>query len=118
VERGDVYREGDRWGRKAIDVIQVPESVRSVIGQRLSRLDEEAQEILREASVLGQTFPFDDLLAMGDRPEEEVERALDAAVMTGLLREADGDRYAFDHALTQGALYGELSACRRTTSER
>ncbi|HLJ67030.1 MAG TPA: AAA family ATPase [Chloroflexota bacterium] len=56
VERGDVYRENGAWQRKAVEEIEVPESVRSVIGQRLSRLSQTSQETLREASVLGQTF--------------------------------------------------------------
>src|SRR5579864_6216513 len=63
VERGDIYREGGRWERKAVEEIDVPESVRSVIGQRLERLSEETQEILAEASVLGQTFAFEELVS-------------------------------------------------------
>jgi class 3 adenylate cyclase/tetratricopeptide (TPR) repeat protein len=117
VERGDVYREGKRWERKAVDAIEVPESVRSVIGQRLGRLSEQTQEILAEASVLGQTFTFDELLGIGERssqrPEADVERALDEAQSVGIVREIARDAYGFDHALTQQALYGELSSRRR-----
>lgn len=117
VERGDVYREAGRWERKAVDAIQVPESVRSVIGQRLERLSEETQEVLAEASVLGQTFAFEDLVGIGarssQRTETDVERALGEAEGVGLVREVSPDVYGFDHALTQQALYGELSTRRR-----
>jgi tetratricopeptide (TPR) repeat protein len=113
VERGDVFRKDGRWDRKTIEELSVPESVRSVVGQRLSRLASETQEILQEASVLGQTFGFDDLQAMSRRPEAALERGLDEALTAGLVREAGGDRYAFDHALTQGALHAELSSRRR-----
>jgi class 3 adenylate cyclase/tetratricopeptide (TPR) repeat protein len=113
VERGDVYREAGRWERKEIDEIEVPESIRSVVGQRLGRLSEETQAVLREAAVLGQVFRFDDLLAMGERDDDALEAALDEAMRSGLVREMGGDQYAFDHALTQQSLYGELSLRRK-----
>jgi class 3 adenylate cyclase/tetratricopeptide (TPR) repeat protein len=112
VERGDIYREDGRWQRRDVAEMEVPESIRSVIGQRLSRLSEPAQEALREASVLGQEFRFDDLLGMGERPEKELETALEEAAQGGLIRETGKDGYAFDHALTQQALYAELPARR------
>jgi class 3 adenylate cyclase/tetratricopeptide (TPR) repeat protein len=113
VEGGDVVRKDGRWDRKAIAEIAVPESVRSVVGQRLSRLAEGTQELLREASVLGQTFSFRDLEVVSGRDEEELERALDEAIGAGMVRETGRDAYAFDHALTQGTLYAELSSRRR-----
>jgi class 3 adenylate cyclase/tetratricopeptide (TPR) repeat protein len=113
VERGDIYREGDRWERRTIEEIEVPESVRSVIGRRLSRLAEETQALLREASVLGQTFNFDELKLVTMRGEEEMEAALKEASDAGIARPLEKDNYAFDHALTQQALYSELSPRRR-----
>jgi predicted ATPase len=54
VENGSIYRQDGHWERRAVREIEVPESVRSVIGQRVSRLPAQAQEILHEASMLGQ----------------------------------------------------------------
>ena len=113
VERGDIFREDDRWERREVGEIEVPESVRAVIGQRLSRLQESTQDLLREASVLGPSFRFDDLQALRDRPEEAVELALEEALEAGILRETGRDVYTFNHALTQQALYAELSGRRR-----
>lgn len=113
VERGDVYRENGHWSRRALEEIEVPESVRAVVGQRLSHLSEEAQTLLQEASVLGHTFVFDDLQHVDGRSEVEIERALDDAVTAGLVREAGSDIYAFNHNLTQQSLYGELSSRRK-----
>jgi class 3 adenylate cyclase/tetratricopeptide (TPR) repeat protein len=136
VERGDLYRENGRWEIRKVQDMEVPKSIRSVIGQRLSRLEEQAQEILREASVLGQEFIFDDLLALNStvpparpravrRPlnleglsssawtEDDIEGALEQAMLAGLVREVSGDTFAFNHALTQQALYAELSTRRR-----
>lgn len=128
MESGDVYRHDGVWEQRALSEMAVPKSVRSVIGQRLARLSDTAQEILREASVLGQTFSFDDLLGLGNmdqqsRPaprrdrrgwtEDEVDAALLEARAAGLVRETESDGYAFNHALTQQALYAELSTRRK-----
>jgi class 3 adenylate cyclase/tetratricopeptide (TPR) repeat protein len=113
VERGDIYRLGHTWALRDIDDIEVPESVRSVIGRRMGRLHEPTQETLLAASVLGQTFAFDDLQAIEERSEEDVETALEEAVASGLIRETGRDNYAFNHALTQQALYSRLSSRRR-----
>jgi len=113
IERGDVYRENHHWRRRAIEEIEVPESIRDAIGERAERLGDEAQEVLREASVLGQTFDFEDLQRMVERPEEQVEEALEKAMLAGLIREQGKEGYAFNHALTQQALYSDLTARRR-----
>jgi tetratricopeptide (TPR) repeat protein len=113
VERGDVYRQGGTWALRDIDDIEVPESVRSVIGRRVARLSESTQEMLLAASVLGQTFTFEDLQALEERSEEEVEAAMEEATSSGLLRETGRDSYAFNHALTQQTLYFRLSGRRR-----
>lgn len=129
VERGDLYREDGHWAGRAIQEMAVPKSIRSVIGQRVSRLEEQAQEILRAASVLGHEFEFDDLLALGAESmssrrdaadaervgwsEDEVEGALEQSIIAGLVRDSRRDKYAFNHALTQQALYAELSTRRR-----
>lgn len=113
VERGDVYRQNGHWEQREIDEIDVPESVRSVIGERLSRLQERTHELLSEASVLGQTFRFDELQALGGHAEDDVEEALDEATRSGIIRETMRDHYGFNHALTQGALYAELSSRRK-----
>ena len=113
VERGAVFQADGTWDRKGLTEIEVPESVRSVIGQRLSRLSDTTQEILREASVLGQTFLFDDLLQLHGREEEDIESALEEAQVAGLVRETGRAGYGFDHALTQQSLYGELPSRRK-----
>jgi predicted ATPase len=113
VERGDIYQENGRWERRDVEEIEVPESVRSAVAERASRLSERAQEVVHEASVLGQIFRFDDLQAMSDRAEEEIEEALDEATAAGLVRETGRDEYSFNHVLTQQTLYVELSGRRK-----
>jgi predicted ATPase/transcriptional regulator with XRE-family HTH domain len=112
IERGDVYRRDGRWESREIAGIGVPESVRAAIADRASRLSERAQEALREASVLGQAFDFEDLQVMAGVSEDELEAAIEEALAAGLLYES-GDGYVFNHALTQQALYTELPNRRR-----
>jgi class 3 adenylate cyclase/tetratricopeptide (TPR) repeat protein len=118
VERGDVYREHGQWERRAVAEIEVPETVRLAIDERLSRLTESAQEMLRHASVLGQTFAFEALQGMGSHTEEEAEVALDEATAAGLIREIGRDTYSFNHALIQQALYSELPGRRKRRLHR
>ena len=113
VERGDVHVADGRWIQRPLHKFEVPESVRSVVGQRMERLQSLTQEVLREASVLGQTFQFDALVTVSGHPEAEVENALEEARAAGLVEETQRDQYAFDHALTQQTLYAELPARRR-----
>ena len=131
IEGGDLYQENGRWIQRRVEEMEVPKSIRSLIGHRLARLEERSQDILREASVLGQEFHFDDLLALGAFipplvsarqhtaeqssiwSEDVIEGTLEQAILAGLVRETGEDRFAFNHALTRQALYAELSTRRR-----
>lgn len=108
---------GWRPGTK-IQHLDVPESIRSVTAQRLRRLDQETQEVLRTASVLGQTFTFGDLLAIAmpdsNLPSQDLlDAMLKQASSVGLITSSDGEVYAFDHTLTRETLYRDISARRR-----
>ncbi len=117
VERGAVSWRNGRWEWHEVDEIEVPENVRAVLDERLARLQEKTRQILGAASVLGQTFRFDELQALGGEDEDAVEEALDEAVQRGILRET-GDLYRFHHALTHAALYGDLPGRRKRRLHR
>ncbi|HEX6817621.1 MAG TPA: AAA family ATPase [Ktedonobacterales bacterium] len=118
VERGDVYESEGRWEARAGVSVEAPESARAVVRQRLEHLSPMAQEVVQEASVLGQIFSFEDVQALRDRAEVEVEAALEAAQAAGLIRETGADRYTFQHGLIQQALYAELPGRRRQRYHR
>lgn len=113
VDRGDVFFQDGSWDRRAVEEIEIPRSIRSAIGERVSRLSHHAQEVLHDAAVLGQVFIFDDLQRMGKRSEEKLEEALEEALAAMLVRVTDKDEYAFNHALTKQTLYSELSPRKR-----
>ncbi len=97
--------------------LDVPESIRSLIGQRLSRLDDACQDVLRQAATLGYSFEFEDLLAMDGQDEEGLESLIQEAVAAGILVDLSGsknvDGYSFNHALTQQTIYAEIPPRRR-----
>jgi tetratricopeptide (TPR) repeat protein/DNA-binding XRE family transcriptional regulator len=118
VERGDIAQSDDGWAAPAGPEIVVPESVRSVIDERVGRLPEGVQTLLGQASVLGHTFTTGELVALSGQGVEEVEGVLETAAEAALLRERAGEDYAFSHVLVQQALYADLSGARRRRLHR
>jgi tetratricopeptide (TPR) repeat protein/transcriptional regulator with XRE-family HTH domain len=100
-------------GRLVIDDFDVPETVRALILQRLSTLSPAARDVVLRASILGQAFTFDDLVAAGEETEDDVEACLEEAKRAGLIRATGRDACAFSHALTHQAIDEELPAHRR-----
>ena len=98
----------------------IPEGVRDVVGQRLSRLSERANRALSVASVVGLVFRPDVLATAGELAEDELFASLEEAVGASLLVEtaAAGAQYRFSHALVRATLYDELTAARRVALHR
>jgi class 3 adenylate cyclase/tetratricopeptide (TPR) repeat protein len=113
AERGDIYQTDGRWVQRQGVAVAIPESIRSVIYHRIGRLGTRTQELLGDASVLGQTFRFDLLKVLSGRTEEEIEASLEEAATAGLVGETQYNECTFDHALTQQALYAGLPARKR-----
>lgn len=113
VERGDLRQADGRWTGSSVAGGAIPDSVRSVIEQRMARLGKGTQELLKEASVLGQTFRFRILEKLSGQEEVEIESCLEEASSRGLVVETQGDQYAFDHVLTQQALYADLPSHKK-----
>ncbi|MDQ6877225.1 MAG: AAA family ATPase, partial [Candidatus Dormibacteraeota bacterium] len=115
IDRGDIYRDGGDWQRKPIAELRIPGTVRDTILMRVERLDPGQAEILRCAAVLGRSFDYQTLIRLSDQSRVAVETALQTAVQQQLLEEEAGSkhRYRFRHALTQEAIYEDLSAPTR-----
>jgi tetratricopeptide (TPR) repeat protein len=116
VETGAIYRADGGWERKDIEELDVPQSVREVIGRRLERVSEPCQRALTVASVIGRRFPFEILQPATGAQEEELLDALDEAKRTQLVHEHAAGReseYEFGHALIREVLYDGLAHRRR-----
>ncbi|MDP6823551.1 MAG: protein kinase [Dehalococcoidia bacterium] len=92
--------------------VRIPEGVREVIGRRLDRLSERANETLTMAAVVGRDFTLDVLKELvEDTTESQLLDVLDEALGTRLIEELSDSvgHYQFTHALMQETLSGELS---------
>jgi tetratricopeptide (TPR) repeat protein len=106
--------------RRSLDLQSLPVSVREVIGHRVRRLGEDAEQILGVASVVGQYFDLDLVAATAGVHEDRALEALERASAATLVIEVPGTegRFAFHHALIQHTLYAGLSATRRQRLHR
>src|SRR5262249_20538225 len=111
VESGALVRTDGRWAAaSALESLELPEGVRAVIGQRLSRLGESANTVLRIAALIGREFDTDLVVEASAADPEAILDAVDRALAAQLLEETERDRYRFTHALVRGVLVDELSS--------
>ena len=94
--------------------LRVPESVRDVIGKRLSRLSKECNQMLAVASVIGREFDLDILLEVSSLSEDDLYTQLEEAQGASVVEESPGLRgglsYRFSHAMIRETLYEEIFA--------
>jgi class 3 adenylate cyclase/tetratricopeptide (TPR) repeat protein len=100
--------------------IPIPDTLQGVIVARIDRLDEDLKHVLRLASVVGRTFFYRVLAAIG-----EAERELDQCLATLEARELIQEKarepeleYLFKHALVQEATYQSILLARRKELHR
>ena len=116
TETGALRREDGRWtSDRSIEELGIPEGVREVVGRRLSRLSETANQALGVAAVIGREFDAALIEAVGGPSGDALLDALDEAARARLIAEAPGalGRFAFAHALVRQTLYQELGTTRR-----
>ena len=120
VERGAVVPRENVWRPERLAAATaIPDSVRDVVEQRMSRMDPVARHVVQVAAVIGPTFDFDLLKAVSGADDEALLLALRGAIDGQLVTEASGgDRYRFRHALTREAVLGELQQRERRLLHR
>ncbi len=110
-EEAVIVRGGKAVAVAASGTVQLPETVQAVIRTRLDRLDVEARDILRIASVVGREFArgvLDDMA--GGRPHD-LSRPLERLRGSGLIQQTSvvpEPLYRFKHVLTQEVAYDTL----------
>jgi class 3 adenylate cyclase len=121
-ETGAIHQDDEgRWVVDAdLEDVDLPASVKEVIGARVARLGAAAGHVLSMAAVIGRDFDFEVLARAAGTSEDETLDALDAAAAVALVRElpAPSGRYSFAHALIQHTLYADLGATRRARAHR
>ena len=110
----EVLRELAESGPQA-----VPESVRHAVGVRLSRMGEDANELIAAAAILGVEHDARALQATAGLEAGAAEAALDEILRARLLRPASiPQRFEFAHALVREAVLDECNVLRRARLHR
>lgn len=103
-------RDGEATVADAAGTVHVPETVQGVLRTRIDRLDGEARDALRVASVIGREFArgvLDDVLEQ----RGDLSRALERLKGSGLVQQISvvpEPVYRFKHALTEEVAYDSL----------
>lgn len=115
VEDGTVYRTEKGWDSKPIQEIILPESVKSVLKSRLSKVAPETMSVLTMASVIGSEFGFEVLREVTQTQEDTLLERLEAAVTAGLISEVPNrkDVFRFADNRIKELLLGDLIQSRR-----
>ena len=83
-EEDVIYREENKWKVKEVSKIGLPETVKSVIKERIGRLNDDCQKVLRMASLIGNDFVIEALQELVDLEEDTLRKLLDELLKTGL----------------------------------
>ena len=97
----------------------VPESVRHAVGVRLSRMSDDANELIAAAAILGLEHDVRALQATAGLAPDAAEAALDELLRARLLRPAaTAQRFEFTHALVREVVHDESNVLRRARLHR
>jgi class 3 adenylate cyclase/tetratricopeptide (TPR) repeat protein len=121
VETGRLERRDGRWIMTGtVEELGIPDGVREMVGQRLTRLSEEANRALTIGAVAGLEFEPAVVRVAAELGEDDLIAALEEGVGARLLSEVrgGGPRYRFAHTLVRAALYDGLSGPRRVSVHR
>lgn len=121
VDSGALVATDSGWQAPAVVRAAVPASFVAVVQDRLSRLDERAQQVVEVAAVLGRAVDWRLLVEVSGLSEPIVLDALRDAVEVGLLVSGvqdEPDLVRFVHALTREAVRERLLPPQRSALAR
>jgi tetratricopeptide (TPR) repeat protein len=110
-----IYRDGNKWKIREISRIEFPKTVKSVIKARISRLDEECQNVLTTASFVGNDFSFEALRGATGVEEDKLLELLEKMLETGLIKEKlirGEDVFSFADVVVRDVVHEEVSLLR------
>jgi len=114
AESGAFQRDTDGlWHRVEAVPLDLPRGLRQVIGGRVGRLDEDAQDFLAVASMFDAPFELGLVAELADMSVDVALGCVEAAQRARLVEAtAQFDVYAFSHAMVRQTLYEEANPSR------
>jgi tetratricopeptide (TPR) repeat protein/KaiC/GvpD/RAD55 family RecA-like ATPase len=115
-EEETIYLEEGRWKFKEISAIEFPKSVKNVVKARISRLDEESQNVLTMASFIGNDFTFEAMCSFTGIEKNTLLKLMDKLFKTGLIKERviRGEGIcSFADIIVRDVVYEEVSPLTR-----
>jgi serine/threonine protein kinase/Tfp pilus assembly protein PilF len=110
-----IYQEKGKWKIKEVAKIEFPETVKSVIKARISRLDDDCQNVLTLASFVGNDFAFEALCGVTSIEEDKLLELMEKMLKTGLIKEKvirGEDVYSFADIIIRDVVHEEVSHLR------
>lgn len=128
---GQIRLQDGRWTQRDTERLNVPGSIKSVLGGRLGQVGRPTLQLLQLAAVVGRSFSLGLLAAIDSQDEETTQWAIEEALRFQLIEiHRISDRpagspelpvnieYQFQHALIRETLYEELRPLRRRRLHR
>jgi tetratricopeptide (TPR) repeat protein/KaiC/GvpD/RAD55 family RecA-like ATPase len=114
-EEDIIFHEENRWKIREVSKIEFPATVKSVIKTRISRLDDESQNILTMASFIGNDFTFEAVQGVTGIEESKLLELMERLLKTGLIKEKvirGEDVYSFSDVMVRDVVHEEVSHLR------
>jgi len=118
IAAGDIFYMNGRWDRKPLAELRIPRSVQHALQQRTDLLSEQARRVLTLAAVTGRRFDFTLLQWVTHCNEDELLSLIKELIVAQLVVEESDEQFAFRHALTRQAVYGQLLVRERKALHR
>jgi predicted ATPase/tRNA A-37 threonylcarbamoyl transferase component Bud32 len=115
-EEGVIYHEENKYKIREVSEIEFPKTVKSVIKARISRLDEECQNVLTLASFIGNDFTFEALWGVTGIEESKLLEMIEKILKTELFKHRvihGEDVCFFADIIVRDVVYEEVSPFRR-----
>lgn len=124
IEMGQIEVRDGRWTDASLAAlanleIQLPDSLRRMISDRVDRLSDTSRAIIRTAAVAGKVFHYDIVRKAGNIAEGLALESLEELLTLGFLKSSKEEGYfSFSHHLVQEAIYASLISPRRNYVHR
>ena len=113
ISSGDIVYADGAEKRRSPGELHVPRSIQDAVQQRSEHLAETARHVLLLAAVAGRRFDFTLLQQLTGHDEQQLLQVMKELMAAQLVVEESAEQFAFLHALTREAMYGQLLARER-----